>query len=78
MEEQIFIGTGGHYFDLLFHGSEHNNDLLVLKQCKGALNWIMPSLLGHLENNDLARRSLSFKKASELRHMYPVTPVLSK
>ena len=37
-----------------------NNDLLlVLKQWKGALNWIMPSLLCLLKNNDLALRARS-------------------
>ena len=32
--------------NLLFHFSDHNNNLLVLKQWKGALNRITPSLLG--------------------------------
>ena len=36
----------------LFQFSGHNNDLLVLKQWKGALNRIMPSLLSLLKNND--------------------------
>ena len=35
---------------LLVHFSEHNNDLLVLKQWKGALNRIMCSLLGLLNS----------------------------
>ena len=39
--------TGGCFFEkhLLFHLSDHNNDQLVLKQWKGALNRIMSSLL---------------------------------
>ena len=40
----VFIGAEGHFFffdnDLLLHFSDHNNDLLVLKQWKGALNRI--------------------------------------
>ena len=35
---------------LLVHFSEHNNDLLVLKQWKGALNRTMCSLLGLLNS----------------------------
>ena len=34
--------------NLLFHFSGHNNDLLVLKQWKGAFNRIMPSLFSPL------------------------------
>lgn len=45
--------------NLLFHFSGYNNDLLVLKLWKGALNWIMPELLGLLKNNNLAPRTRS-------------------
>lgn len=38
--------------DLLFHFGDHNIDLLVLKRWNGALTQLMPSLLGHLKNND--------------------------
>ena len=64
---------------LLFHFSGHNNDLLVLKQWKGALNRIMPSLLGLLENNDqglgaLASHAGVFKGArfSSLHRYYSI------
>ena len=63
MEEQVFIVAGGlENNDLLFHFSDHDNDLLAQKQWKGALNWIMPSL--HLKNNDLAlcARSLFLRR----------------
>ena len=42
MEQEIIITNN----NLLFHFSGHNNDLLVLKQWKRALNRITPSLLG--------------------------------
>ena len=42
VEQEIIITNN----NLLFHFSGHNNDLLVLKQWKGALNRITPSLLG--------------------------------
>ena len=49
--EQAVIITNN---NLMLHFSGYNNDLLVLKQWKVVLNRIMPSLLGLLENNDLA------------------------
>ena len=48
VEQEVIITNN----NLLFQFSGHNNDLLVLKQWKGALNRIMPSLLGLLKNND--------------------------
>ena len=48
MEEQVsemereVITTNN---NLLFHFGGHNNDLLILKQWRGALNRIVPSLL---------------------------------
>jgi len=48
VEQELIITTD----NVLFHLSSHSNDLLVLKQWKGALNRIMPSLLGLLKNND--------------------------
>ena len=42
VEQEIIITNN----NLLFHFSGHNNDLLVLKQWKRALNRITPSLLG--------------------------------
>ena len=59
--------------NLLFLFSGYNNDLLVLKLWKGALNWIMPELLGLLQNNNLALRPLViiYIKALKLRH-YPI------
>ena len=36
--------------NLLFHFNGHNNDLLVLKQWKGAFNRIMPSLFSLLRH----------------------------
>ena len=56
MEQEVIITNN----NLLLHFSGHNNDLLVLKQWKGALNRIMPSLLGPLKNNDRARSARSF------------------
>ena len=56
MEREVIITNN----NLLLHFSGHNNDLLVLKQWKGALNRIMPSLLGLLKNNDRARSARSF------------------
>ena len=37
--------------NLLFHFGGHNNDLLILKQWKGALNRIVLSLLSILKSN---------------------------
>ena len=54
--EQAVIITNN---NLMLHFSGYNNDLLVLKQWKVVLNRIMPSLLGLLENNDLALRARS-------------------
>ena len=51
MEQEVVITNN----NLLLHYCGHNNDLLVLKQWKGALNRIMPSLLGLLKNDDRAR-----------------------
>ena len=56
MEQGVIITNN----NLLLHFCGHNNDLLVLKQWKGALNRIMPSLLGLLKNNDRARSTRSF------------------
>ena len=42
VEQEIIITNN----NLPFHFSGHNNNLLVLKQWKGALNRITPSLLG--------------------------------
>ena len=56
MEQEVIITNNNR----LLHFSGHNNDLLVLKQLKGALNRIMPSLLGLLKNNDRARSARSF------------------
>ena len=56
MEQEVIITNN----NLLVHFSGYNNDLLVLKQWKGALNRIMPSLLGLLKNNDRARSTRSF------------------
>ena len=69
VEQDVIITNS----NLLLHFSGHNNDLLVLKQWKGALNRIMLSPLGLLKNNDLALRYavIVYKKASELRH-YPI------
>ena len=55
MEQEVIVTND----NLLLHFSGHNNDLLVLKQWKVALNRLMPSLLGLL------------KKALELRHSDP-------
>ena len=54
--EQAVIITNN---NLMLHFSGYNNDLLVLKQWKVVLHRIMPSLLGLLENNDLALRARS-------------------
>ena len=51
MEEQEVIIKNN---DLLFHFTDHGNDLLVLKHWKGAFNRIVSLLLSHLKNNDLA------------------------
>ena len=40
MEQEVIITNN----NLLLHFSDHNDDLLVLNQWKGALNRIMPSL----------------------------------
>ena len=56
MEQEVIITNN----NLPLHFSGHKNDLLVLKQWKGALNRIMPSLLGLLTNNDRARSTRSF------------------
>ena len=56
MEQEVIITNN----NLLLHFSGHKNDLLVLKQWKGALNRIMPSLLGLLKNNDRACSTRSF------------------
>ena len=56
MEQGVIITNN----NLLLHFCGHNNDLLVLKQWKGALNRIMPTLLGLLKNNDRARSTRSF------------------
>ena len=56
MEQEVIITNN----NLLLHFCGHNNDLLVLKQWKGALNRRMPSLLGLLKNNDRARSTRSF------------------
>ena len=45
MEQEVIITNN----NLLLYFSGHKNDLLVLKQWKGALNRIMPSLLGLLK-----------------------------
>ena len=55
VELEVFITN----YNLLFHLSGHSNDLLVLKQWKGALRQIMPSLLGLLKNKDLVLRAQS-------------------
>ena len=52
VEQEVIIINN----NLLLHFSGHNNDLLVLKQRKCALNRIMPSLLGLLKIRDLRRR----------------------
>ena len=44
-EQEVIITNN----NLLFHFCGHNNDLLVLKQRKGALDRTMPSLLGLLK-----------------------------
>ena len=49
------------FYDPLFHFSDHSNELQFLKQWKGALNRIIPSLLGHLKN-----------KSPEIRHHHPI------
>ena len=53
VEQEVIITNN----NLLLHFSCHNNNLLVVKQWKGALNRITPSLLGLLKNNDLALRA---------------------
>ena len=60
VEQEVIITNN----NLLLHFSGHNNDLLVLKQWKGALNRIMLSPLGLLKNNDFAlrARSLSIRR----------------
>ena len=55
VEQEVIITNN----NLLLHFSGHNNDLLVLKQWKGALNRIMLSPLGLLKNNDLVLRARS-------------------
>ena len=55
VEQEVIITNN----NLLLHFSGHNNDLLVLKQWKGALNRLMLSPLGLLKNNDLALRARS-------------------
>ena len=55
MEQEVIITNN----KLLFHFHGHNNDLLVLKQWKGALNRTMPTILGLLKNNNLALRARS-------------------
>ena len=47
MEREVIITNN----NLLFHFDGHNNDLLILKQWKGALNRIVPSLLSILKSN---------------------------
>ena len=49
------------FYDPLFHFSDHSNELQFLKQWKGALNRIIPSLLGYLKN-----------KSPEIRHHHPI------
>ena len=56
MEQEVIITNN----NLLLHFCGHKNELLVLKQWKGALNRIMPSLVGLLKNNDRARSASSF------------------
>ena len=48
--------------------SARNNKLLVLKQRKGALNWIMPSLLGLIKNNNPTLRARWLLLFSRLWH----------
>ena len=50
-EQEVIITNN----NLLFHYCGHNNDLLVLKQRKGALDRTMPSLLGLLKNNNFQK-----------------------
>jgi len=66
-EQEVIIRNN----NLLFHFSGHNKDLLVLKLWKGALNWIMPALLGLLKNNLALRTQSLYIKALELRQ-YPL------
>ena len=81
VEREIIITNN----NLLFQFSGHNNDLLVLKQWKGALNRIMPSLLGLLKNNDpglgaLASHAGVFRGArfSSPHRYYPISPSLER
>ena len=53
VEREVIITNN----NLLFHFDGHNNDLLVLKQWKGALNRIVPSHLSILKSNNLALRT---------------------
>ena len=55
VEQEVIITNN----NPLLHFRGHNNDQLDLKQWKGPLNLIMPSLLGVLKNNDRARRPRS-------------------
>ena len=50
-EQEVIITNN----NLLFHFCGHNNDLLVLKQRKGALDRTMPSLLGLLKNTNFQK-----------------------
>ena len=52
MEQEVIITNN----NLLLHFSGHNNDLLVVKQWKGALNRIMPELRGLLRARSLFLR----------------------
>ena len=56
VEQEVIITNN----NFLFHFSSHNNDLLVLKQWKGALNRMMPALFGLLKNNDQGVGALAF------------------
>ena len=50
-EQEVIITNN----NLLFHLCGHNNDLLVLKQRKGALDRTMPSLLGLQKNHNFQK-----------------------
>ena len=51
VEREVIITNN----NLLFHFNGHNYDLLILKQWKGALNRIVPSLLSILKSNKTLR-----------------------
>ena len=53
VEREVIITNN----NVLFHFDGHNNDVLILKQWKGALNRIVPSHLSTLKSNNFVLRT---------------------